>query len=82
MTNLSLTLHILLLFHFPKGSRNKLQNMRNSADICHTALGTVQQLVFYEPKLLFYYPKDLFFKNFTLHALFTNNFLQVYTTNI
>ena len=56
--------------------------MRNSADTCHITLGTVLQLVLYYPKILFYYPKDLFFKYFMLHVLFTNDLLQLYTTNI
>ena len=30
LTNIFLVSHILLLFHPPKGSINKLQNMRNS----------------------------------------------------
>ena len=33
---------VLLLFHSPEGSWNKLQNMRNSENIFRIKLGTVQ----------------------------------------
>ena len=45
LANILLVLHILLLFHSPKGLINKVQNMRNPENISHFALGTyLQQL--------------------------------------
>ena len=35
LANISLIVYILLLFHSPEGSWNKLQNMRNSENIFH-----------------------------------------------
>ena len=43
LANVLFVSHILLLFHLPKDSQNKLQNMRNLENISHIALGTVRQ---------------------------------------
>ena len=43
LANNSLVSHILLLFQSSKGSlKNKLQNMRNSKNVCHIGIGIVQ----------------------------------------
>ena len=38
MANIILISYIILLFHLPKGSWNKLQNMRNPENISHVVL--------------------------------------------
>ena len=49
LVNSFLVSHNLLLFHSPKDSWNKLQNMRNSENISDIALGTMQwQLLNFE----------------------------------
>ena len=44
LTNVLLVSHILLLFHSLKSLQNKLQNKRNSRNICNIARSTMQQL--------------------------------------
>ena len=42
LANNSLVSHMLLLFQSSKGSLNKLQNMRNSKNVCHIGIGIVR----------------------------------------
>ena len=42
LANNSLVSHMLLLFESSKGSLNKLQNMRNSKNVCHIGIGIVR----------------------------------------
>ena len=42
LANNSQVSHILLLFQSSKSSLNKLQNMRNSKNVCHIGLGIVR----------------------------------------
>ena len=44
--NIFLVCHILLLVHSPKGSWNKLENMRNRENISHVASDTVRQQLY------------------------------------